>query len=202
MKNAFVAMSVILLSYNFAFAIDMNKCRNLLSSVLKQPAGYYLAVSDNGPVSRLNISSDPLPTLNLINGWKDQQPQGLGVVFFDWETMLKYAQLASFKASSQEGHPSTSINQKFYNNVISCEILADGAFSMNVEARVTNTDFSSWPFFRELHSSNQIIKISRVSGDTILLQGQVDYTEDGHSQHFANTIRATLKKVSKDKFFY
>lgn len=203
MKYILSIVSIALLSFDVAFAVDLNQCRSLLSSVLKQPAGYYIVLQDkDGPVSRLNISSDPLPVLSLASGWDGQQPQGLGQIAFNWQTLFKYAPLANFKASSQEGHPGTKVNQRFYNNVVSCRISPHGTFSMEVTARTTNTDFSSWPVFKELYRSSQVIQISKISPDTVLLQGQVDYVEDGKSQRFQNTVQGTLKKVSKADFFY
>lgn len=203
MKYFLPIISTALLSFNFAFAADLNKCRTLLSSVLKQPPGYYLAIPESdGPATRLNISSDPLPVLNLANGWSGQQPQGLGQIYFDWATMFKYAPLASFKATGQMGRPISGIKQKFYNEVISCGVLPDGTFSIKVDARTTNTDFSSWPIFEELNSSSQVIKISAISKDVILVQGEVDYVEYGKPQHFENSMKAKLVKVEKQKFFY
>lgn len=199
MKFFLPIVSITLLSFNFAFAADLNKCRTLLSSVLKQTPGYYMAIPESdGPATRLNISSDPLPVLDLANGWTGQQPQGLGQIYFDWETMFKYAPLASFKASVKTGGP----KQKFYNEVISCGISPDGAFSIKVDARTTNTDFSSWPITKELNSSSQVIKISAISSDTILIQGEVDYVDEGRSQHFEHSMKAKLVRVEKKKFFF
>ncbi|MBS1969854.1 MAG: hypothetical protein JSU04_06080 [Bdellovibrionales bacterium] len=203
MKYILSFVAIVLVNFDVALAVDLNQCRNLLSSVLKQPAGYYIVSQGKGePASRLNISSDSLPVLSLANGWNGQQPQGLGQIAFDWQTLLKYAPLANFKASSQEGHPGTKVNQKFYNEVISCGISSDGAFSMEVKARATSTDFSSWPVFKELYRSSQVVRISKISNDTVLLQGQVDYVENGRSQHYQNAVQGTLKKVGKADFFY
>lgn len=196
-------ISSALLSFNFAFATDLNKCRTLLASVLKQSPGYYFAIPEGeGPATRLNISSDSLPVLDLANGWEGQQPQGLGQIYFDWATMFKYAPLASFQAGGKIGQPFSGVKQKFYNKVISCGIMPDGSFSIKVEARTTNRDLSSWPFFKELNRSSQEIKMSSTSRDTILIQGKVDYIDSGEPQHFENSIKAKLVKVEKKKFFF